>query len=103
MTTISLVTGASRGLGRNTALHIARGGGDVIITWQSNAEAAETFVANPALLRPDLDLAMALFAALKIAIGIALLSYATIGAGGRLWTRAAAAILGLCLIFVLRG
>ena len=28
MSTIALVTGASRGLGRNTALHIARKGGD---------------------------------------------------------------------------
>jgi NAD(P)-dependent dehydrogenase (short-subunit alcohol dehydrogenase family) len=35
MTTIALVTGASRGLGRNTALHIARRGGDVIVTYQS--------------------------------------------------------------------
>lgn len=35
MRKISLVTGASRGLGRNTALHIARNGGDVILTYQS--------------------------------------------------------------------
>jgi TRAP transporter 4TM/12TM fusion protein len=61
------------------------------------------FVANPALLRPDVDIALALLAAIKIAVGVALLSYATIGAGGRLWTRAAAAILGVCLIFALRG
>jgi NAD(P)-dependent dehydrogenase (short-subunit alcohol dehydrogenase family) len=32
MTTISIVTGGSRGLGRNTALSIARHGGDVILT-----------------------------------------------------------------------
>jgi len=39
---IALVTGASRGLGRNTALSIARRGGDVIITYRSGAaEAAE--------------------------------------------------------------
>ncbi|MFC3128039.1 SDR family NAD(P)-dependent oxidoreductase [Coralloluteibacterium stylophorae] len=42
MTTISLVTGASRGLGRNTALSIARNGGDVILTYRSGeAEARE--------------------------------------------------------------
>ena len=32
MTKIALVTGGSRGLGRNTALNIARRGGDVILT-----------------------------------------------------------------------
>ncbi|UDM53960.1 SDR family NAD(P)-dependent oxidoreductase [Cupriavidus sp. MP-37] len=46
MTTISLVTGSSRGLGRNTAVSIARKGGDVILTYQNreadaNAVAAE--------------------------------------------------------------
>ena len=42
MSTISLVTGASRGLGRNTALSIARRGGDVILTYRSGeAEARE--------------------------------------------------------------
>ncbi|MFL1874906.1 SDR family NAD(P)-dependent oxidoreductase [Hansschlegelia beijingensis] len=46
MTTISLVTGASRGLGRNTALAIARGGGDVIITYQSRADEAAKVVAE---------------------------------------------------------
>ena len=44
--TISLITGASRGLGRNTALHIARRGGDVIVTYQSRADAAEALVAE---------------------------------------------------------
>ena len=34
MNKIALVTGASRGLGRNTALSIARHGGDVILTYQ---------------------------------------------------------------------
>lgn len=43
---ISLVTGASRGLGRNTALSIARRGGDVIVTYQSRADAAEALVAE---------------------------------------------------------
>ena len=42
MSKIALVTGSSRGLGRNTALSIARRGGDVIITYRSGAaEAAE--------------------------------------------------------------
>lgn len=41
MTKITLITGASRGLGRNTALSVARHGGDVIVTYQSrNADAA---------------------------------------------------------------
>ena len=44
MTKIALVTGASRGLGRNTALHIARRGGDVIVTYQSRAQDAEAVV-----------------------------------------------------------
>lgn len=44
MNTISLVTGASRGLGRNTALAIARKGGDVIITWKNQQEDAQTVV-----------------------------------------------------------
>lgn len=46
MTTISLITGASRGLGRNTALHLARRGGDVIVTYLSRADAAEALVAE---------------------------------------------------------
>jgi NAD(P)-dependent dehydrogenase (short-subunit alcohol dehydrogenase family) len=46
MTTISLVTGASRGLGRNTALSIARGGGDVVITYHSRADEAQAVVAE---------------------------------------------------------
>ncbi len=44
MTSISLVTGASRGLGRSTALSIARAGGDVILTWRHGAEAAQAVV-----------------------------------------------------------
>jgi NAD(P)-dependent dehydrogenase (short-subunit alcohol dehydrogenase family) len=46
MTTISLITGASRGLGRNTALHIAREGGDVVITYQQRADDADALVAE---------------------------------------------------------
>jgi NAD(P)-dependent dehydrogenase (short-subunit alcohol dehydrogenase family) len=44
MRKIAIVTGASRGLGRNTALNIARRGGDVVITFQSNAGEANAVV-----------------------------------------------------------
>ncbi len=46
MTKITLVTGASRGLGRNTALSVARRGGDVILTYQTRAEDARGVVAE---------------------------------------------------------
>lgn len=46
MNKIALVTGASRGLGRNTALSIARKGGDVIVTYQSRAKDAQEVVAE---------------------------------------------------------
>lgn len=46
MTTISIVTGGSRGLGRNTAISIARRGGDVILTYRSGAANAESVVAE---------------------------------------------------------
>ena len=46
MTTTTLVTGASRGLGRNTALSIARQGGDVVITYQSRKDEAQAVVAE---------------------------------------------------------
>lgn len=46
MTKIAIVTGASRGLGRNAALSIARHGGDVILTYQSRGDEAETAVAE---------------------------------------------------------
>jgi len=44
MTTISLVTGANRGLGRNVATSIAQRGGDVILTYRGNAEPAQQVV-----------------------------------------------------------
>lgn len=44
--TITLVTGASRGLGRNTAQAIARTGGDVVITYHSKADEARAAVAE---------------------------------------------------------
>ncbi|BDT69983.1 3-oxoacyl-[acyl-carrier-protein] reductase FabG [Comamonadaceae bacterium OS-1] len=46
MTTITLITGASRGLGRNTALSIARRGGDVIVTYHSRSAEAQAVVAE---------------------------------------------------------
>lgn len=46
MTTIALVTGGSRGLGRDTALNIARHGGDVILTYQSRVDDAQAVVAE---------------------------------------------------------
>lgn len=46
MTTISIITGGSRGLGCNTAISIARHGGDVILTYRSNAESANAVVAE---------------------------------------------------------
>ena len=46
MTKITLITGASRGLGRNTALSVARQGGDVVITYLSNRDQAEKVVAE---------------------------------------------------------
>jgi NAD(P)-dependent dehydrogenase (short-subunit alcohol dehydrogenase family) len=46
MPTISLVTGGSRGLGRNTAISIARHGGDVILTYRSGEEQAKAVVAE---------------------------------------------------------
>ncbi len=46
MTKIALVTGSSRGLGRNTALSIARHGGDVVLTYHSRSDEAERAVAE---------------------------------------------------------
>jgi TRAP-type uncharacterized transport system fused permease subunit len=50
------------------------------------------FIANPALLRPDEALLPALWAALKIGLGISLVSYAVIGSGPGLWLRRSAAL-----------
>ncbi|MGU3377018.1 SDR family NAD(P)-dependent oxidoreductase [Chryseobacterium sp. M5A1_1a] len=45
-TKIALVTGANRGLGKNSALKIAQKGLDVIITYRSNEEEAKTVVSE---------------------------------------------------------
>lgn len=41
---IALVTGSSRGLGKNTALALAKKGIDVIVTYHSNLEEAKRVV-----------------------------------------------------------
>jgi NAD(P)-dependent dehydrogenase (short-subunit alcohol dehydrogenase family) len=45
-TSIALITGASRGLGRNAALALARQGTDVVLTYQRNATEAAAAVAE---------------------------------------------------------
>lgn len=47
---IALVTGGSRGLGRNSALHLARKGVDVILTYRSQRTDAESAVVEIAAL-----------------------------------------------------
>jgi NAD(P)-dependent dehydrogenase (short-subunit alcohol dehydrogenase family) len=46
MGTVSIVTGGSRGLGRNMAVNIALKGGDVVLTYLSNAGEAAAAVAE---------------------------------------------------------
>lgn len=46
MSTVSIITGGSRGLGRNTAVSIARHGGDVILTYRSGVGDAQAVVAE---------------------------------------------------------
>src|SRR3954464_11974003 len=41
---IALVTGGSRGLGRNAAIRLAERGADVILTWKSNEAEAQSAV-----------------------------------------------------------
>jgi NAD(P)-dependent dehydrogenase (short-subunit alcohol dehydrogenase family) len=42
---IAIITGGSRGLGRSMALHLARDGADIILTYQHDADAAQDTVA----------------------------------------------------------
>jgi NAD(P)-dependent dehydrogenase (short-subunit alcohol dehydrogenase family) len=54
---IALVTGASRGLGHSTALHLAQQGHDIILTYQSRqAQAAQTVAQIEALGRKAIAL-----------------------------------------------
>lgn len=46
MNIVSIITGGSRGLGRNTAVSIARHGGDVILTYRSGSADAQAVVAE---------------------------------------------------------
>lgn len=46
MTKIALVTGSSRGLGKSTALNLAKKGVDVIVTYHRNAEEAKNVIAE---------------------------------------------------------
>jgi NAD(P)-dependent dehydrogenase (short-subunit alcohol dehydrogenase family) len=41
---IAIITGGSRGLGRNTALNVARRGVDILFTWRANRQQAESLV-----------------------------------------------------------
>jgi NAD(P)-dependent dehydrogenase (short-subunit alcohol dehydrogenase family) len=50
MTTVSIVTGANRGLGRNSAISIARQGGDVNLTYRRGADEARGVVSEIAAL-----------------------------------------------------
>ncbi|PHR93764.1 MAG: short-chain dehydrogenase [Robiginitomaculum sp.] len=43
---IALITGGSRGLGRNTALHLAKKGVDVVLTYHSQKKSADDVVAE---------------------------------------------------------
>jgi NAD(P)-dependent dehydrogenase (short-subunit alcohol dehydrogenase family) len=41
---IAIITGGSRGLGRNTAVHLARRGVDILFTYRSNQREAEGLI-----------------------------------------------------------
>ena len=41
---IAIITGGSRGLGRNTAINLAKRGADLIFTWRANEQEAESLI-----------------------------------------------------------
>ena len=41
---IAIITGGSRGLGRNTAVNLARRGVDILFTWRANQDEAESLI-----------------------------------------------------------
>lgn len=45
-TRVVLITGGSRGLGRNAALALAADGADIVLTYRSQADAAQQVVAQ---------------------------------------------------------
>ena len=84
MSKIALVTGASRGLGRNTALHIVGKGGDVIITYQSREQDAQAVVDE---IRAMGRQALALRLDVSDVAGFALFAENLRAALGRTWGR----------------
>jgi NAD(P)-dependent dehydrogenase (short-subunit alcohol dehydrogenase family) len=44
---IAIITGGSRGLGRNTAVNLARRGVDILFTYRANQKEAESSFAKP--------------------------------------------------------
>lgn len=81
---IAIITGGSRGLGKNMAIRLAEQGHDVIITYNANKEAAEDVVAGleakgvqAAALQLDVSDFKSLPAFLKEAAGILLSKWST--------------------------
>jgi NAD(P)-dependent dehydrogenase (short-subunit alcohol dehydrogenase family) len=40
----AIITGGSRGLGRNTAINLARRGVDIVFTWRANEKESESLI-----------------------------------------------------------
>jgi NAD(P)-dependent dehydrogenase (short-subunit alcohol dehydrogenase family) len=47
---IAIITGGSRGLGRNTAVNLARRGVDVLFTYRANQKEAESLIREVEIL-----------------------------------------------------